>query len=359
MPNRIDTYSGEQDDMSINLFDIAGIILRWKKAIAFATLGVMILTAIIVVLIPNKYRSHASILPTGTVDKMAELKSLAGLGSLQSGNENSPQLFPIILASDIVRDGVLEKTYTFSDDGKSLAMTPADYFGIDNPDKLREALTAITTVDMDKKTGVISAGVETKYPEFSQALLTEYLARLEDFNLNKRRSQARENAEYLQRQIETIQGELATAEDRLEDFQMVNLDWAGSTDPEIIKSLSRLKRDIEVKSQTYLYLVREHQVAMLDARKDVPIVRILDAPSLPTVKSAPARTLTVLLAGFVTGIIMILCATVAGIFQRAGSGPGRHSLDAFRHDLVESFPRTRHILTLVSRARKEETPANS
>ena len=71
--------------------------IRW---IGGFVIGVMFLTAIIVLFIPNKYRSDASILPSGNQDSVSALKMLAGFsGSGLDMDENSSALFPQILES--------------------------------------------------------------------------------------------------------------------------------------------------------------------------------------------------------------------------------------------------------------------
>ena len=90
------------DENSINLVELATALLKRKKLIARTIFGVMIITAIVVLLIPNQYRSTASILPSGPVDKMSELKMLAGFNQNSNMGENSSLLFPSILLSQTI-----------------------------------------------------------------------------------------------------------------------------------------------------------------------------------------------------------------------------------------------------------------
>lgn len=335
------------DENSINLVELATALLKRKKLIARTVFGVMVITAIVVLLIPNQYRSTASILPSGPVDKMSELKMLAGFNQNSNMGENSSLLFPSILLSQTVLDGVLEKTYNLSHDDREISLTLQDYFELDNPDKLRNSLYEIVSVVMDKKTAVVGLSLQTKYPELSQQILKEFLAQLENYNLHTRRSRARENAQYLATQLGNTRLEMTAIEDSLESFQQVNLDWAGSTDPATLKEIGRLKREVELKSQTYMYLTREYETARFDALKNVPIVRILDQPTLPTIKSGPFRTIIVLLSGIVTLIGMISAFVIIEGFIRKGSGPEKESIHDLRTDLVEAFPYTTRVVNRI------------
>jgi len=332
-------------EIRVSPFELASLLVRRKRVIVAGVLAVMVLTALITLLIPNQYSSVATILPTAGPDKMAELKSLAGLGSLSGQEENSSELYPVILASQTVRDAVLDEPYTFDDDGETKTLTLAEYFAQPNPDRLRQALASITSVASDKKTGVITVAVETEYPAFSQAILTRYIDELESFNLHKRRSQAKERAKYLARELTTQKAELEAAEDSLAAFQAQNRDWMGSSDPETGKLLARLKRVVDTRSQTYFYLTQEYEVAKLDAQKDVPVVRILDQPTLPTQKSGPKRTLIVVMTGLVMFFAMLFAVVVIEAIRRTSKGPERPAFETLRNDLTDGFPRLSRMVT--------------
>lgn len=355
MPNRItiknraDESEAKNNDTAI--FDLLRLFVGRKRLIGAVTLAVMILTATAVILIPNRYRSVATILPSDTSKKVSALQSLADLTGMPSTDASPSELYPTILSSQAIQSMVLEKRFAFSHDGKQSDLSLADYFGQDNPDLLRGKLAAITRISGDKKTGVVTLSVETTVPELSQAVAAQYLAQLENFNRHQRRSQARENADYLNRQMAQTKTELETAEDELQVFRQYNSDWPVSSDAGLVKELSRLQRAVEVKTQTYLYLSREYESAQLEAQKDIPIVSILDKPSLPTVKSGPHRSIIVLLAGGVAfmGTLFFLALTTA----LSGRLPGPHQLrwTDLRRETAEAFPR---MTRLAGRLRRDQ-----
>jgi uncharacterized protein involved in exopolysaccharide biosynthesis len=266
---------------------------------------------------------------------MADLKRLAGFGAMSAADENSSELFPEILRSRAIQDDVLDKRYNFTHDAKLYTIKLGDYFDQDNPDKLRAAINDITYISLDKKTGVIALAVETEYPELSKAVLESYIAELESFNLHTRRSAARENATYLGRQIEQTRQEMAKAEDELESYQSANRNWLEGSSPDLLKTIVRLQREVEIQNKKYLYLTQEYEIAKLDAQRDVPIVRILDRPSLPVEKTGPKRTLIILAMGLVAflatcfGVVLIEVMRLSGKVVHTGSGITE---DTDRHD---------------------------
>jgi uncharacterized protein involved in exopolysaccharide biosynthesis len=288
----------------INLLDVVKMLLRKKRLIFGAVIVTMVIASIVLLLTPDRYTSFASILPTGKGNNLSGLKELVGLGmNMAVTDENSSYLFPTILGSNYVRNALIRKEYSFTHKSKRKTLTLRQYFGEDNPDLLRRAVRNLIMAEMDDATGVIVLSVETTYPEFSQAILKQALIELENFNIHKRSSSARENVRYLERELAAKEEELREAEDRLEEYQKSNRNWAGTSDPTLLKTLSRLEQDVTIKLNTYTYLRGQYETARLEEQKDIPIVRVLDEPSLPTTKSGPFRKKNVLLSGIIAFLI--------------------------------------------------------
>jgi uncharacterized protein involved in exopolysaccharide biosynthesis len=352
-----DKQSASRYQFDVNIFELMRLLVSRRRFISGMAVSIMVITAVYLFLLPNQYTSTAVILPSGNTTNLSALENLVGLsGDVKSYDENSSSLYPVILNSNLVVDSVANSPYTFRDGNKRYDMTLADYFGIDNPDRLRRAVRGITAINADQRTGEIYVGVETKYPELSRAVVTNYLDRLEDFNLHKRRSQAGDNEKYLARQLVTAKAELQKAEDNLETFQKANLDWAASGSPEILKELGRLQREVDVKSSTYAMLAREHEMAKLDVQKDIPIVRLLDPPSLPTMKSGPFRRNLILLSGIVAFMLAIIIVIVRHFIRQLTSGPEKEDYDTLREDVVHSFPRTHRFVNRIRTTLVDRTP---
>ncbi len=336
----------------INVFELARVLLHRKRIIVGTVAASMLITATIMLIISNKYTSTATILPSGQQDKMADLKSLAGLAGAGATGENSSELFPVILESQTVRNAVLAGEYEFEHDSRSRSIRLKDYFGLDNPDELMSALAEITSVSQDRNTGVIRIGIETEFPGLSQAVLREYIHELESFNLHKRRSQASERADYLKRELAQHKEALASIEDSLAAFQSSNRDWMSSTDPSLAIEIARLEREVQARTQTYMYLMKEYEVAKLDARKDVPIVQILDKPSLPATKSAPKRSMIVLLVGSMAFILVIFSILVVEALTRTGQTAEQESFHSLKQEFTQEFPRINRLVKRVSEKSK-------
>lgn len=286
----------------LNLF--RRVVSRWKL-IGAVSGAVMAITAAFLFTTPNSYRSTATILPSGGFDKLSELKSLAGMGS-SNVDGNASELFPSIIQSRQTKDAILDREFSFVEDGESRTITIEEYFSLTNKDILYASLDGMIAVTVDPRTRILTASIETSYPDLSRAILTGYLEELENYNLHKRRTRAGENATYLEHQANLHRAELRTLEDNMMAFQQSNRNYASTSDPEVLATMGRFRRDIEVKTQAYLYLVQQLEISRFDQQKDTPVLRLLDAPSLPTQKSGPFRAFKILLAGLlsITGFLM-------------------------------------------------------
>ncbi len=276
-------------------------ILRYRQMSYIIVAASVAVTLAYCLIIPNKYTSEATILPSGGADELSELKDLAGgslaelgLGSLMQSPENSSAMFPKVLTSRLLSEQILKQQFDFSHNEKPKSLTLADYLDAGNTDLELIELKRIVNVNLDRRTGLITLAVTTDYPEFSSMVVKNYLERLNDYNVNYRQSKARENEKFISTRVAEASVELALAENTLEEFRSQNLNYLSSNDPELQKEHSRLERELAVKETIYLTLVKKHELSKLEAAKDVPIVQVLDNGFVPQIKSSPSRSLYLL-----------------------------------------------------------------
>jgi len=285
-------------------------ILRYKSMSYVIAATTIVVTLTYCLLLPNKYTSVATILPTGGTDELSELRDLAGgslaelgLGSMMQVSGNSSAIFPKVLTSRLMSEQVLQHRFDFNHKSKSKSLTLIEYLDAANTDLALRELNKVVRVDLDRRTGFITLAVTTDYPELSSLVVKDYLKLLDDYNVNHRQSKARENEKFISKRVGEATSDLELAENSLELFRDQNLNYVSSNDPELQKELSRLEREVNLKETIYLTLVKKHELAKLEAAKDVPIVQVLDNGATPLVKSSPRRSVYLMAALF--GSIMV------------------------------------------------------
>jgi uncharacterized protein involved in exopolysaccharide biosynthesis len=150
--------------------------------------------------------------------------------------------------------------------------------------------------------------------------------------------------------LATRETELTTAEDELEQFQSVNRDWNGSDDPGLMKTVSRMRRDLEVKSRTYGYVQEQYQIARMEAQRDVPVVSTLDPPSLPTVKSGPPRLTIIAVSGVLTFLVMFFLMVAIDSLRKGRRNLESPAYRALHDDFNTAFPRLSRLVSTRERS---------
>ncbi|HEX9917407.1 MAG TPA: GNVR domain-containing protein [candidate division Zixibacteria bacterium] len=284
-----------------------------KRKWIYLLVGVTVLaTTIFCLFLPNKYTAKAVILPSGgTTDKLGGLKEFTGLmgdfslGVSSSNLENSSFLYPDILKSRLLSEAVINKVYEYPQGRKIKRQSLFSYFRAKKMDRAIKALAGITIFNMERKTGVITVSVTTKNRYLSAAVANEYINQLEEYNLGTRKSKAKENEKFIAKRLEEVQGELTQAENNLEAFQSENRNFYTSTSPELAMELARLEREVEIKSKVFLTLTQQYELARVEAKKDVPIVQVLDYAKPPEQKAGPNRKLIILASVFLSSFVGI------------------------------------------------------
>lgn len=354
MMNRMNLHNGskvtQNSPHEIDILRLVTRLFQKRRVIACTVLGVMIITAIWMLSTPNVYTSVATVLPSGKTNNLGALQAMIGMASSsQMLEENSSALYPLILRSALIQDGVIDQTYQIATEDGYEYISLAEYFGVEDRDKLRQALRGATRIEANSRTGEIRIAVETRYPDLSQAIVQQYLDELENFNRNKRQSSARNNQKYLAARLALAEHTLHVLEDSLVAFRAANANWAESTDPQLLAEQQRLVREVEIRTQAYLLLTEQHELARFEAQKDIPLVRILDEPRLPTQKSGPYRTGAVLMSGAVTFIFLVVWIILMDLLRHIFKASPDISQNNLKSELREAYPR----LLKIKRAAKK------
>ena len=289
--------------------------LRYKRVIYVVVASSILVTLAACLIIKNKYTSTATILPSSPASLTSELKDLAAgsLGELGLGAspslENVSALYPSILVSRMIAERIIKREYAFEHKSKMMNTTLEEYIDAANLDRAIRALGKIVRIDSDRKTGVVSISVTTTYPGLSAAVAHAYLEELDNFNVNHRQSTASENEKFTSRRLGEIRVELGHAEDTLKTFKESNLNFMISNDPGLQLELSRLQREVDIKSALYLTMAQQNELARIEAAKDIPVIQVLDQGSVPLVKSSPRRSLYLagsLVVSFIFSIFLVI-----------------------------------------------------
>ena len=304
---------------AVAVADVVDQVRRnWRIVAACSFVG-GVLAAVISLLLPAVYTAQTSFTPVassqalpGGLSSLAGLAGQLGLSGLTSSGTLPPEYFAEVLRSRSILEATLESKFPTGD--SAAAERPLlDILNVDGPSQRSRleqgawALDGLVLPSVDKRTGVINLRVKSHSPVVAAGVANRMVELLNEFNLDRRQVQSREQRRFTGERTQQAEEELRTAESNLLRFLQSNREYMGS--PLLEYQHGRLQRDVQVKQEIYLTLTKAHEEARIAEVRDIPVLTIIDEAVPPVLRSSPRRklnTMVGLLLGGITGIVFVL-----------------------------------------------------
>ncbi len=321
----------------ISLIELANVLLKRWRLVVGLPLAAAFVAAVISLIIPAKFSATASFVPESESQGLSLPGGLAGLAAqfgvaVPSGGSNSPAFYAKVLGSRTLRDQVL--LAGFSNPRSDAPEDSATLLGIwevkgdsetERLEKGRKRLDEMISVRVDNETSIVSVSVETRYPELSADMANHFIALLNRFNLETRRSNAQGRRRFTEERMGAAERELRVAEETLKRFLERNRQFRGS--PELTFEYERLQRQVTIKQEVFTELRRSYEEARIQEVNDTPVITVIDQAVPPQEKSSPQRKLNVVLAFLFGGLL--------GVFGAFGREYAERARDRDRQEFEE------------------------
>jgi uncharacterized protein involved in exopolysaccharide biosynthesis len=299
-----------------------------RSALAAVIAGLLV--GLVSLVLPKSYRAQVRILPSLGGARSA-LQSLAGGSDISSflevagaRQENPVQTFPEILLGRVVLSRTLGLQYPPWDSATShtvlAALRVSGTSAREQVDSGVQRLRKLITVEANPRTSMISVAVETPDSVFSAFLANSLISELGRFNVDVRRSQGGAVREFVARRVDEAKRELNQAENALTSFRQSNLRIGNS--PQLNLEEDRLKRDLDIRADTYRLLARQYEIARIEEHRDTPTFTIVE-PAIPPFRKHRPRVLLNAAIGATIALIMSLFWVLAARRLAPGGG-GAH-----------------------------------
>ena len=166
----------------------------------------------------------------------------------------------------------------------------------------------------DKKVDVISIEVSSTNELFAK-FFTEALAKqVGDFYIETKSKKARINMAILQKQTDSIRGELNNS---IAGVAVANDNTFGLNPSLNVRRVPSARRQVDVQANTAILteLVKQTELAKVTLRKETPLIQIIDKPILPLDKEHFGKAKGILLGGFLAGLLTCIYLLIKEILK--------------------------------------------
>jgi hypothetical protein len=318
---------------------------RWlivKVAAAAAVLGVVVALAT-----PNTYTSGATFIPQtggskGASSSLSGLASLAGinLGGAAGGEDIPPTLYPQIVSSVPYKKELLANTISVNGEELTLeaylsqeqktsllgvikkftiglpglvlgalrgapeeviAAEEGQIYRISKEDReLFEVLGSKLLLSLNEKEGFVTLEFSDKDKYVAAEVAERAKELLQERIIEFKNQSARELLVFTTRQYEENRADYERLQDSLAIFKDQNLNISSSL---YQNRLDRLERELNIASSVAEQLASQVEQAKLQVNKDTPVFTIIEPVTVPFERSAPKRSLIVVIWTFL-GIVL-------------------------------------------------------
>ena len=324
-----------------------------KLTAAFAALGV-----VVALLSPIKYTASSTFIPqssqAGSSSNLSGVASLVGisLGGNISGNEIPPSLYPQIIQSTtykrdllklplkissekpsvLLKDYMLQKNSSFNFLGavkKYTIMLPFTILSaIKGEEKnsnynsssyamsvsseeegLFENLTGILKLSVNSKERFVTLSASMEDPLVSAIIAKGAQEILQKNIINYKIKSASEQLEFNQKLLDLKKIEFDSLQNKLALFRDSNLNIV---DSRFQNKLSGLESEFNIVSAVYQEVSKQLEQSKLQVSRDTPVFSVIKKVTIPNQRSAPKRSLTVVIysfIGFILGCGFVLIKT--------------------------------------------------
>lgn len=175
--------------------------------------------------------------------------------------------------------------------------------------------TGLSVGQKDKKIAIITIDVNSTNELFAKYFTEALVKRVSDFYIDTKSKKARMNMAILQRQTDSIRGELNGA---ITGVAVAN-DNTFMLNPALnVRRAPSARRQVDVQANTAILteLVKQSELAKVTLRKETPLIQVIDQPILPLKKEKFGKAKGIVLGGFLAGFLTVLVLIVRRLLKQ-------------------------------------------
>ena len=308
----------------MNPVRLMNVLLRRRRYIVGATLLTLGAALVVTILRPRSYTASASFAPQVGNSAISELSGLtAQLGILPTWTQpsHSSAFYADLVRSREILYSAVETPYAITDYRGLLWFADSvarrgnlvelrdmrngnDAEGTEKGVRWLHDRISVTT---DRETGIVTFAVTTRSAELAHGIASRLLELVRAFDVDQRRSQAKNERAIIEKQLDKAAGEVQDAEDSLARFLESNRNFRNS--PQLLFQHDRLQRHVSLRQQVLTSLTEAYERARIEEVRNTPVLTVVAPsrlPPFPDPRRLLFKGLLALLAGAALGIGLAL-----------------------------------------------------
>ncbi len=339
-------------DDEIDLIALVKTIWAGRKIIIYSVVVCAFIGLVYAFTSPAKYTASATLLPSaekkgGNLGGLGALAGMAGIniGSMMGESSGIPaeiypqvvnsypflnefihqkfnfekypqpiSIYDYVLADTIASIGSTIKKYTiglpwtlknavFTANQKEKDTVRIDYGVLSISQNELRALGMVRNIfkiEVDKKTDLVMVTVEVSEPILSAQFVQKGVALLQQYIINYKTQQARENLDFVQQRYDEKKSEYEEAQTAFFDYkdnhrnivsERVNLEFQSLSD------------NYDIASTVYKGLAQQLEQAKIAVKEETPVFTVLEPVKVPNEKSAPRKGIILVVSVFLGGFL--------------------------------------------------------
>ena len=173
----------------------------------------------------------------------------------------------------------------------------------------------LSITQKDKKVTIILVAVNSQNELFSKIFCENLAKETSKFYIETKSKKAKINVDVLQNQVDSVKNALNGAITGVasETDNVYNMNPAYN-----VKGAPSKKRQIDVQANTAILtnLVVQLELAKINLRKETPLIQLIDRPILPLEKDKIGKMKSIVLGGFLAGVLYILFLIIRDVYKK-------------------------------------------
>ena len=165
--------------------------------------------------------------------------------------------------------------------------------------------TNLSVAQKDKKIDIITMDFSSKNEQFSKDFCETLARQVGQYYVATKTKRARTNMEILERQTDSIRGELNSA---ISGVATAN-DNTFNLNPALnARRVPSARKQVDVQANTAILteLVKQTELAKVTFRRETPLIQVLDRPIYPLKNDKLSKLKGIILGGFIAGFFLAL-----------------------------------------------------